>query len=420
MKKLTLPSFSKLMDNNRFLTVISVLSAILAWFFVTTTIDPNQAITVDDIPLHVDVAGTSAAANHLNIIEGADQKISIRVEGKRYRIATLTPDDFVVSVNMADVNEAGEYNLPLTVSKRNINDLDFTIVSYPESVLLSFDRVKSQEFEIEAIADGIIAAEGYIKERPTVSPSTLVLSGAEREIDQIDRVVVEYLGSSTLMDTVTIAGKLTFYDANGKAVTPEHVTYNKTEFKLTIPIYMQKELPLEVSFINTNGLDTSRFTYALSTEKVNIAGPKEIISKRNAIEIGPIDLSKLDMDSKFAFKLDLNAGELDIDDIGEVTVDIDMDSFSTKTLSMSKDNILFRNVPADYNVILRSSAINDIKLVGDSDDIEKLSAAELVATIDLTNVEVGTSRVRATIYATGEKFVWAVGEYYVTVQATEK
>ena len=118
MKKLKLPSFSKLMDNNRFLTVISVLSAILAWFFVTTTIDPNQAITVDDIPLHVDVAGTSAAANHLNIIEGADQKISIRVEGKRYRIATLTPDDFVVSVNMADVNEAGEYNLPLTVSKR--------------------------------------------------------------------------------------------------------------------------------------------------------------------------------------------------------------------------------------------------------------------------------------------------------------
>lgn len=422
MKKLKLPNwnFSKLMDNNRFLTVLSVLVAIIAWFFVTTTIDPNQTTVINNIPLQLDTAGTPAAANQLSVIEGMNQTISVRVEGKRYRVATLSPDDFVVTVNMSTVNTAGEYSLALNVAKANINDLDFTILSHPDSVRLTFDRVKSEEFTVLAAADGIVAAEGYLKETPTANPGTIILSGAEREIDQIARCVAVYDGRATLDDVLTAKGRLVFYDASGNIITPKHITCSASDFTVTVPIYLQKEFPVKVNFINTNGLDTERFTFALSRENVMIAGPKDIISKRSEVEIGPIDLSKLDMDSTFSFKLDLNAGELDIDDIGEITVTIDMDSFATRTVSISKDNILLRNTPADLNVTLRSSAINNIKLVGDTDDIADISSAELVAMIDLTNVESGTSRVRATIYATGEKFVWAVGEYYVTVQATEK
>lgn len=413
-------NLSKLMENSKFLKILSCVIAILAWFVVTTTVDPNQSSVIRDVPLTIDLSGTPAAAQRLSVIEGGDQKISIKVEGKRYRIATLTADDFIVTPVLTDVTAAGEYTVQLNVQKKDINDSDFAVVSYPQTVKLSFDRVNSKEFDVEAAADGISAAADYLKETPTANPNKLTIKGAQGEIDQIARCVVVYEGTAVLDDTLTAKGRLVLYDENGNELTLKHITYSDTDFTITVPIYLQKDFPVTVSYINTNGVDTSKFNLELSQNTVTIAGPKDIINKRENITVGPIDLSKLDIDSVFHFNLDLSAGELDIENVGEIVVSVNTDSFSSRTMSLQADNILLRNTPADYNVTLRSTSINNIKMVGNSNDIEKLSSAELVAAVDLKNIEEGTSRVRVTIYATGEKFVWAVGDYYVTVQAVKK
>ncbi len=413
-------NLSKLMDNNKFLKVLSCVIAILAWFVVTTTVDPNQTSVIRNVPLTIDLSGTPAAAQQLSVIEGGDQKISIKVEGKRYRIATLTAEDFIVTPILTDVTAAGGYTVQLNVQKKDVNDSDFSIVSYPQTVELSFDRVNSREFDVEAAADGISAASGYLKETPTANPNKLTVKGAQSEIDQIARCVVVYDGTAVLDDTLTAKGRLVLYDKSGNELTLKHVTFSDTDFTITVPIYLQKDFPIKVSYINANGLDTSKFSLRLSQNTVSIAGPKDIINRRENITVGPIDLSKLDIDSVFHFDLDLSAGELDIDNIGEIVVSVNTDGFSSRTISLQADNILLRNTPADYNVTLRSTSINNIKMVGNASDIEKLSSSELVAAVDLKNIEEGTSRVRVTIYATGEKFVWAVGDYYVTVQAVKK
>lgn len=413
-------NLSKLMDNNKFLKVLSCVIAILAWFVVTTTVDPNQTSVIRNVPLTIDLSGTPAAAQQLSVIEGGDQKISIKVEGKRYRIATLTADDFIVTPILTDVTAAGGYTVQLNVQKKDVNDSDFSIVSYPQTVELSFDRVNSREFDVEAAADGISAASGYLKETSTANPNKLTVKGAQSEIDKIARCVVVYDGTAVLDDTLTAKGRLVLYDKSGNELTLKHVTFSDTDFTITVPIYLQKDFPIKVSYINANGLDTSKFSLQLSQNTVSIAGPKDIINKRENITVGPIDLSKLDIDSVFHFDLDLSAGELDIDNVGEIVVSVNTDGFSSRTMSLQADNILLRNTPADYNVTLRSTSINNIKLVGNASDIEKLSSSELVAAVDLKNIEEGTSRVRVTIYATGEKFVWAVGDYYVTVQAVKK
>lgn len=111
-------NLSKLMDNNKFLKVLSCIIAVLAWFVVTTTVDPNQTAVIRDVPLTIDLTGTPAAAQQLSVIEGGDQTISIRVEGKRYRIATLTADDFVVTPVLTDIAVAGDYTVQLSVQKK--------------------------------------------------------------------------------------------------------------------------------------------------------------------------------------------------------------------------------------------------------------------------------------------------------------
>ena len=48
-------NLSKLMDNNKFLKVLSCIIAVLAWFVVTTTVDPNQTAVIRDVPLTIDL-----------------------------------------------------------------------------------------------------------------------------------------------------------------------------------------------------------------------------------------------------------------------------------------------------------------------------------------------------------------------------
>lgn len=92
--------------------------------------------------------------------------------------------------------------IQLNVQKRDINDSDFAVVSYPQTVKLSFDRVNSKEFDVEAVADGISAAADYLKETPSANPNKLTIKGAQSEIDQIARCVVIYEGTAVLDDTL--------------------------------------------------------------------------------------------------------------------------------------------------------------------------------------------------------------------------
>ena len=413
-------AFSKLLDNKKFLIALSIIIAVIAWFTVATTFDPYQERVITDVPITLNLAGTTAEAQQLSVIEGADATINVKIQGKRYLIADVTADDFIVTPNLTSVTAPGQYEVSLSVQTKDPNESDFSIQDYTQTVKLRFDHVKSVSFDLEAKADFVTAKEGYIKETPTATPSSVIITGAQTEIEQIAKCVVEYNKSAVLSSTLTAEGELVLYDASGEKLDLNYVSFSETSFQITVPIYLEKEFPIELSFINTNGIDTSKFSYTLSAETVHLAGPEEIINKREKVTIGPLDLTKLDIGTVFTFPLDLDAGEIDIDNVGEVTVEIDSSNFEKSTMQILSDNIVLKNIPADLDVTLHSTSINNIKMVGDKSDIESLTSSELFASVDLTNIEEGTSRVRVSIYATGNKFVWAVGEYYVTVKSEKK
>lgn len=413
-------TFSKLIENKKFLIALSILIAVIAWFTVATTFDPYQERVISDVPITLNLAGTTAEAQQLSVIDGQDTTIDVKIQGKRYLIADVTADDLVVTPNLATVTAPGQYEVSLSVQTKDPNETDFSIRGYTQTVTLRFDHVKSVNFDLKAKAEFVTAQEGYIKETPTATPQSVVITGAQSEVEQIAECVVEYDKSAVLSSTLTAEGKLVLYDASGKKLDLKYVSFSETTFQITVPIYLEKEFPIELSFINTNGIDTSKFNYTLSVDTVHLAGPEEIISKREKVTIGPLDLTKLDIGSVFMFPLDLDAGEIDIDNVGEVTVEIDSTNFAKSTMQISEDNIVLKNAPADLNVTLHSTSINNVKMVGSKSDIESLTASELFASVDLSNVEEGTSRVRVSIYATGNKFVWAVGEYYVTVKSEKK
>ena len=71
-----------LFENNRFLKILSVLIAVIAWFLIVTTIDPNTYSTISKIPVTVDLSGTIAESSGLTVLDTDVQYVDVKVKGK--------------------------------------------------------------------------------------------------------------------------------------------------------------------------------------------------------------------------------------------------------------------------------------------------------------------------------------------------
>lgn len=416
-------SFSRLLDNNRVVQVLSLLIAVITWFVVVTTFDSDSTDIFRNVPINFELTGTTPESYGLSMIEGDGQTIDIKVAGKKYRLGRLTAEDFVVTPILTVVTKPGEYNLILDVRKADLRDEDFQVVSYPTNTAASFDYIVEETIQVTAAADKVKAAEGYFKEAVLASPDKVILKGPQAEITKIKSAVVESDMDKVSDSSMILEGQLVFYDESGNKLQPKHTTYTPKEYELNVQIYKHAEISTEVTFVNVpQGLDIAKLTYTLSHGALEVAGPKETIEALTAINLGEIDFRKINVGSSFNMDVSLPAGLVNVNNINSVTVSIVSDELEKKQLSVGKENFSKRNEPAGYTVTIDTLSINDVKLVGEKEDIASITAKDLIAVVDLQGIDLtsGKARVPAQIYCTGNKFVWALGEYNVMVTAVQK
>ena len=153
---------------------------------------------------------------------------------------------------------------------------------------------------------------------------------------------------------------------------------------------------------------------------MQILGPSTLIDHIDKLEIGEIDFRKVTVGSSFDLDVTLPSNVINVNGVETIKLTINSDSLSKKQLSIK--NIICKNVPSQYDVSIITKMISNVTVVGDSNDIDSTSADDLIATVDLQNAELSTGRLRMTvsIYSTGNKFIWAVGEYSVIIDASKK
>ncbi len=316
------------------------------------------------------------------------------------------------------MNKAGEYEIEIVVKKANEKDEDYYIKPTVQKVKVEFDRVVDREFKLIALAENIHAEEGFIREEPTTTPEKITLTGPETQIEKIKRAVVYTDEKVTSNKTEILEGQLVFFDDNNNRLELKNVIYQTKKFEITVPIQKHKVVPLTVDFVNAPpGFDKSKLAYTMSESTIEISGPKDIVDECESIALGTIDLRRADIGSSFKFDINLFAGINNVNDINTVDVTITTEGLDSKLFNIPQANIITQNVPALYDITIRSYSVNNVKVVGNLSDIEKLAANDLIAVIDFNLFEIteGSSRVPITIYATGNKFVWAVGEYSVLI-----
>lgn len=419
--------FLKTLGKDIAMRIYSLVIAILAWFVISVSVFPTTTITFKDIPVDVAIEGTSAERNSLNVISISEENIKAVIKGNRSEIGGMTSADFVAKAEVSNITSAGDYELLLTLEciKGNV---DFEYSIYPEKVTVGFDRIVTKTFDLTAEIPNIKAADGYLKGEAEVTIPLITISGPEEKVEYITSCAVRNTSEMTLTDSVELTDKneLILYH-NNTVTSQEGLTYSKNSFAINVPVSMRKTVPLKVAFTNVPAnFPIDELEYNQSVSEIEIAAPRENIENLDELTVCTIDFRKVEKGYSVTKAIEFPDG-MDIENLSEVndiTVEFPLEEFTTRVITISRDDITVINSPSEYDIIPVTTGW-DVTFIGTEEELEELSVQDILVQLDVSSVAssiTGNDYFRAAISISvpDKEFVWAVGSHTVAFQATEK
>lgn len=394
--------------------VLSFLAAVLAWFVVINTgPDQERVVTVKNVP--VTTSTTALTSLGLNIIEGADPRVSVQVKGRVIEVGNLVPEDIQVTASFADIAGAGTYDLKLYATTSN-----GTVVGIsPETITMTFDRELNRELPVTVDINGLSVPENdYILGSVAATPATIMVRGPERELNRISRAVVHAELDEPLTRSQVISSAITLLDSDENPITSEHVTTDFSEADITIPVKRKVELPLRLSFINVpDGFPLEELDYTMSNKTIMVAAQERSISKTTEITAGVIDFAQLDLteQSTYTFQVRLAEDFVNVENMENIVVEFDTEGLASTYLNLSEFYVV--NAPGDYTITPMTQTLYNVKIVGDEKLLKTIKSGDFMVTIDLSDrdVELGQYEVPVSISAPTQGMVWALGAYTAVI-----
>lgn len=420
-------SLKRLFDNNRFVQVFSIIAAALCWLAVAMTQSTRTTVTVYHVPVKIDPQSTALTSIGLHVIESDDMFLNIDVEGLRTVVGGLTPDDFSITTRLAGVTDAGTYELtPVSITPVSS---DYTIKGFSrKTITVRFDRMDRVPFTVEDQINGLAIAPGYAEKTTVVSPDTVTIQGPSASLEKIARCAITAELANPLDKTFVDEFPIILYDASGDVLDPNElrITMDRTEAQLMIQVLKTASVPLKVDFTNIpRGFPKDELLARthISQDSVTIAGPAELIDKTSEILLDYISIKTIEPEhNTFSFDVPLPPPSeqfMRLDNITTVVVTVDSSDLDAAVFNVHEPVLI--NVPVGFDVELLADVIPNVKFVGKKSVLETMTAADIVAEIDLSEREIasGSYNFPVKLSVPGKGLVWAVGDHSVTIQVTD-
>ena len=420
--------FKNLKDNiinslttNLAMVIYSVITAIILWFVISITIYPTTPKTLSNIPVEIDITGTSAEDNGLSVISSDIKTVNVTIKGDRSSIGSLSEEDLIAKAVVENVNSAGEKKLEINVVGKK-SDIKFEVTNIsPSTLSVMFDKIDTREFEVYAEAPNLKAAEDLYMDKSDFkcSPDTIEISGPSKQLDNIDKVAVVVEDKQELETAYTFhSSNIVLYDKNDSKIDTKNITYNTDTFNVDIPVYMPKKLDLiyDLRFAPST-FDPNSLALEMSVDNISLASPNTELQKIDSWNIGSIPLYDIDWDFNKTFAIEIPDNYKDLSNISTVSVKLNTDSLAKKTVTVNDISIL--NAPSNYKCSVNSYGLV-FDIIGPEKDIAEITEKDIIVSVDLLkyNIQSNSFAADATISFPNYNKVWAVGLQKVSIEAT--
>lgn len=412
-------SIRKLIYNDKYLIIISVVAAVIIWVATSINLSPATTKSVT-VPVTVDFSGTLAEQLGIQYFDSTDITVDVTVSCQRYMARDITADDISASLRTDTVTSAGYQSVQILVSPRSGSD-EFTIESYyPTSVAGLYDVYQEASFPVELkYTNTDFAADGYVAGATTLSEENVTVGGPRTYVTQIDRVEATVSLESNLTESQLVDLAPAALDASGKQL--DYITFGNS-ITANIPILKVAALQPQVNLVNApvNAQNIFDISYSVHSVQAGVLDTAET----QTLDLGSIDFSAISSgNNEFVFDLSSLSGVVVLDGTGEITVTVTVpDDFETREITVSAGDVTV-SAPDGYSASAVSVPDATITVVGRPEDLERFTQANLVLSCDLRNsaetLKTGMNTYSLSVSVADAPNVWVYGSYNVRVNVSQ-
>lgn len=406
--------FKKLMNNNSFLIVLSLICAVLIWYGVVSQ-EKDAITTVRNVPVTIDVENSALSSLKLQPVGNIEYFVDVEIEGFRSVVGAVGTEDIRVLAKIANITAPGEYELALE-GYDNRNQGIIIKETIPKTITVRFDHFVERKFPIQKNLDTLEIAEGYILNQDYVSPSEITIKGPATEMDQISKVNVYREFTSPLSQTSSFELPILLENNEGEEIMPDNLEMSNAVATVTLPVLKKKIVPVTVDFIGTpQGFDTDKLVFDVSPSEIELAGPVSTINNLSELHLGYIDIRTLEPQLNLTYAAQLPPGYISVENIQNIDVKFRGDGIEEKILNVT--DIRITNQPADYTIAVQTKTFYGIKVFGPKNQLDKVSAKNVVAEINMAEIDLkaGTTTVPVSFVIPDCDGCWVFGNDYSAV-----
>ena len=401
--------------------ILSFIISCMLWVSVIAFLDPEETKTLNNIKLEFLYEETRLTSRNLVITEGRDTMMSVAVRGSRSNLAELSSENVRVVVDMSYATTglrayAYDVEFPDSLRDRVSVDWEHQRSRYAD---LRIDQLVNASPEVKFRREGPVA-ENYMLEDAVIEPAVVNIRGPNELVSQI--AYAEVVLQRELYDK-SIEHELlpfVFKTSDGQIIESALITSEVSAVSVSLPVVMTKQLPLKLLFEPGGGAAEKNVSYTVEPAAITVSGDKSELDKLNAIELGVVDLSKIDNTERLDFPIVIPNGLKNIDGLTEASVSLELNGLKERRFDLDADNVLIvgGNVPDGYRVEVVTKIL-PVRLRAAPEVIDLVSKENIQVMVDLRDYELTTSggmfAVSTRVYCPAFPAVGALGNYSVMV-----
>jgi len=267
--------------------IAALLLAILLWFYVTNLQNPTTENTVN-VPL---------AYNGLKeglIIVKEVENIDVKVRGAHSVVTTLTSKDIKAAVDLSQA-QLGKDTFPIDLVLPA--GVELVQIRQGSSIQLQVDAIMMRQLAIEVQTENSVAL-GYSSYIPEISPSRVVVRGAQQLLDNLEKAQIT-IDLNQAKDNLVLNSPVVLIDKGGNKVSAELLEVSPKTVQVSVPVIQNiptKTVPIKAALVGEPKSQWRVYRVILEPETVKITGSYERLEKIDHVMTQPIDTTGLQED----------------------------------------------------------------------------------------------------------------------------
>lgn len=419
-------SLENLLNNNRFLMLVSFIIALGLWVWVAIDKSPEIQTVITNVPVKINLENSIPQQLGLQIFGESEFTVDVTVTGKKYVLSNLKAEDIQVEANTNYVNSAGTKTLQLKVSPTYSSE-EFTISSVSSTYIeVFFDTYKEVELSLSGeVATNLktIVPEGCIMGDIVFSKSTVTVSGPTTEINRITGVYATASVNEVLEKTTTFDPDVKLITNDGSKLEYSKISIDEAEITMTIPVLKVVSLPTVVEFKNAPSYFIENpLSYTVSPSTVKVAVPVDVLETTKHFVVDTIDFADVS-NSYNTFNVDvesINTFKIVDESVKRFRVRINATNYESKTITVPASKIVLKDNRNDFKVTLNGNKDIAVTVIGTPASLEKITADNISIVVDTADKSLtkDTNVIPAKVLVNSENGCWAFGKYDIRVKVT--